>query len=36
MERKYDTETNFGSVRKNQSEFRFGLVEENEYVGGEE
>ena len=36
MERKYDTELNFGLVRKNQSELNFGLVKENEYIGGEE
>ena len=36
MKRNYDTETNFGSVRKNQDELRFGLVKENKYVGGEE
>ena len=36
MERKYDTETNFEPVRKNQAELRFGLVKENKYAGGEE
>lgn len=36
MEQKYDAETNFGLVRKNQAELRFELVKENEYVGGEQ
>ena len=36
MERKYDTELNFGLVRKNQSELNFGLVKENVYIGGKE
>lgn len=36
MERKYDAETNFGLVRKNQAELKFEPVKENQYVGGEE
>lgn len=36
MERKYDAETNFGLVRKNQAELNFELVKEIENSGGEE